>query len=317
MGTGGFPTFVSLHPPLLSMKVSGFSYIRNGFTYQYPFLESIQSILPVCDEFVMAVGNSTDGTREAIEALGNPKIRIIDTVWDEQLRTGGTIFAQQANLALDGCTGDWLFHIQADEIIHERDLPTIEAAIRDSDADKRTEGLLFDFLNFYGSYNYLNGTRYQHRKEIRIVRSGLHVRSYRDSQGFRKYPPASAQQPGFKGDKLRVRHTGVPVYHYSYVRPPREMSQKSRYFSSFYLDDAQLEKHFEGHQDEANYYAIERVVPFTGTHPAVMADWVKNGNYDFDPSRISGDLTWKKRLAYWADKVAGRRIGEYKNYKLI
>jgi len=297
------------------MKISGFSYIRNGFTYQYPFLESVQSILPICDEFVIAVGNSTDGTRDAIEALNDPKIRIIDTIWDEQMRKGGTIFAQQANRALDGCTGDWLFHIQADEIIHEQDLPTIRAAIQASDADERVEGLLFDFLNFYGSYNYLNGSRYQHKKEIRIFRSGLHARSYRDSQGFRKYPPP--QQPDAKGDKLRVRHTGVPVYHYSYVRSPRQMYEKSRHFSSFYLGDAQLEKHYEGHQEEANYYAIERVIPFTGTHPAVMAEWTRNGNYDFDPSRINGEMTLKKRLAYLADKLAGRRIGEYRNYKLL
>ena len=299
-----------------SMKVSGFSYIRNGFSYQYPFLESIQSILPVCDEFIVAVGNSVDGTREAIEALNDPKIKIVDTIWDEQMRQGGKIFAQQANIALDACTGDWLFHIQADEIIHENDLPTIRAAIEEAHTNKRVEGLLFDFLNFYGSYNYLNGTRYQHRKEIRIFRSGLDVRSYRDSQGFRKYPP-SKQSPTFKGYKLRVRHIDVPVYHYSYVRSPKQMSQKSRYFSSFYLSDDQLEKHFEGHQDEANYYAIERVAPFTGTHPTLMADWIKNGNYDFDPSRITGDMTLKKRVAYWMDKVVGRRIGEYKNYKLI
>ena len=299
------------------MKVSGFSYIRNGFTYQYPFLESIQSILPICDEFIVAVGDSTDGTREAIEALNDARIKIVDTVWDEQMRKGGTIFAQQANTALDACTGDWLFHIQADEIIHENDLPTIRAAIEAAHADSRTEGFLFDFLNFYGSYNYLNGTRYQHKKEIRIFRSGLNVRSYRDSQGFRKYPPQSAQKPGFKGDKLWVRHIGLPVYHYSYVRSPREMNQKARYFAKFYHDDAQLEKQFGSQQHEVNYYVIERVIPFTGTHPAVMADWIKNGNYDFDPSRISGEMTLKKRVAYWLDKVTGRRIGEYKNYKLI
>ena len=299
------------------MKVSGFSYIRNGFTYQYPFLESIQSILPVCDEFVIAVGKSTDGTREAIEALNDPKIKIIDTVWDEQMRVGGTIFAQQANLALDGCSGNWLFHIQADEIIHENDLPTIRAAIQEADSDERTEGFIFDFLNFYGSYDYLNGSRYQHKKEIRIFRSGLAVRSYRDSQGFRKFPPQFEQQPDVKGDKLRVQHTGVPVYHYSYVRSPKQMSEKSRYFSSFYLDDTQLKKHFEGHPEEANYYAIERVIPFTGTHPAVMADWIKNGNYNFDPGRISGKMTLKKRAAYWLDNLMGRRIGEYKNYKLL
>src|SRR6185436_13189614 len=101
------------------MTISGFSYIKNGFTYEYPFLQSIQSILPICDEFVIAVGNSNDGTKEAILAIGSPKIRIIDTVWDEQLRSNGKIFAQQANIALMNTKCDWAFHIQADELIHE------------------------------------------------------------------------------------------------------------------------------------------------------------------------------------------------------
>ena len=110
-------------------KISGFSYIRNGFEFDYPFLESIQSILPICDEFIIAVGDSHDGTREAIEKLGSDKIKIIDTIWDENMRANGAIFAQQSNIALDHITGNWAFHIQADEVIHENDLPKIRQAI--------------------------------------------------------------------------------------------------------------------------------------------------------------------------------------------
>lgn len=299
------------------MKLSGFSYIRNGFTYQYPFLESIQSILPICDEFIIAVGDSNDGTREAIIGLNSPKIKIIDTVWDEQMRQGGKIFAQQANIALNACTGDWLFHIQADEVIHEKDLPTIQRALQRADADPRVEGLLFDFLNFYGSYNYLNGTRYQHRKEIRIFRNGLDVFSYRDSQGFRKYPNQHARETGYKGDKLWVLDIGVPVYHYSYVRPPKAMSEKSKFFAQFWFDDSQLEKIFGQELQDTNYYNIEKIDPFTGTHPAVMAEWIKNGNYDFDPAKINKDMPLKKRVAYWLDSVLGWRLGEYRNYKVL
>ena len=298
------------------MTISGFSYIRNGIQYQYPFLAAIQSILPICDEFVIAVGDSQDGTREAIVALNNPKIRIIDTVWNEEMRAGGRIFAQQTGIALDACTGDWLFHIQADEIIHEKDLPIIKAAIEQADADPRVEGLLFDFLNFYGSYNYLNGSRYQHTKEIRVFRRGIGVFSYRDSQGFRRYESEEQQRSGHKGIKLNVRHSGAPVYHYSYVRPPKEMLQKSRVFAKYYMEETQHTKEFEN-RDQHDYYAIERVIPFTGTHPAVMANWIEKGNYDFDPAKLSGALPLKKRLAYLADKLTGRRIGEYRNYKLI
>ena len=313
-----FKDVLDLHLNIVAfvMTISGFSYIRNGFKYQYPFLESIQSILSICDEFVIAVGDSTDGTREAIEALNDPKIKIIDTVWDEQMRQGGKIFAQQANIALDGCTGDWLFHIQADEIVHEKDLPTIKQAIQRVADKPRVDGLLFDFLNFYGSYDYLNGTRYQHKKEIRIFRKGINVFSYRDSQGFRKYPSQVAREQNYKGDKLNVVSIGVPIYHYSYVRPPQQMTEKSLFFAKFWYSDAELKHVFKGNA-ETNYHNIEKIDAFSGTHPAVMSDWIKNGNYEFDPAKINTNLSAKKRVAYWLDKVLGWRLGEYRNYKLV
>jgi hypothetical protein len=193
------------------MKISGFSYVRNGFKYEYPFMQSIQSVLPICDEFVIAVGDSEDGTREAIEGIGSSKIKIVDTVWNEQLRTSGKIFSQQANIALKETTGDWAFHIQADEVIHEQDLNRIHERIIAADKDERIEGLLFNFLNFYGSYKYLNNSRYQHSKEIRIFRNNLNIYSYSDSQGFRKYPSYEDYLKDHKGFKLNVRNTNIPV----------------------------------------------------------------------------------------------------------
>ena len=48
------------------MKVCGFSFIRNAVKYDYPIVESIRSILPICDKFVVAVGNSEDNTLQLI-----------------------------------------------------------------------------------------------------------------------------------------------------------------------------------------------------------------------------------------------------------
>ncbi|MBM3912615.1 MAG: glycosyltransferase family 2 protein, partial [Sphingomonadales bacterium] len=44
------------------MKVSGFTFIRNAVLLDYPILEAIRSILPLCDEIVVAVGKSEDET---------------------------------------------------------------------------------------------------------------------------------------------------------------------------------------------------------------------------------------------------------------
>ena len=168
------------------MKISGFSYVRNGFEIGYPFIEAVLSILPLCDEFVIAIGESTDGTREAIEKLNSQKIKIVDTVWDMNLREGGKIFAQQANVALDHTTGDWAFHIQADEVIHERDLPKIKEAILRYDNDERVEGFILPFYHFWGDYTHIRTARSVHLHEIRIFRNKKLVRSYRDFARLQK-----------------------------------------------------------------------------------------------------------------------------------
>jgi len=298
------------------MKISGFTFIRNGCSFGYPFIESIKSILPVCEEFVIVVGDCDDGTREAILEIGSPKIRIIDTIWDETLRSNGTIFANQTNIALKELTGDWAFYLQADEIINENDLDAILKKVQEFDKDPEVEGFLFDFLNFHGSYNYLNDTRYQHTKEIRIVRTGINVFSYRDAQGFRRYPSFEEYNNNHPGVKLKVVHLHVPLYHYNYVRNPEQMNVKSKHFEAFYHDDGYLKKKYQDVR-EFDYYNIERVKRFTGNHPAVMKDIVKNQNWDFDPEKIHRKLSAKDRAVYFIEDVIKYRIGEYRNYSVI
>ncbi len=298
------------------MQISGFSYIRNGFKYGYPFLQSIQSVLPICDEFIIAVGDSEDGTKEAINNIGSSKIKIIDTIWDEKLRNNGKIFAQQANIALREIKGDWAFHIQADEVIHENDLHKIYDHIKTANNENKIEGLLFDFLNFYGSYKYLNNTRYQHKKEIRIVRNNQNIYSYLDSQGFRKYPSYNDYVGDHKGDKLKVKYINIPVYHYSYVRSPKQMNNKSKIFETFWHDDQYIQNKYQQEQ-EFNYYNIERIKLFNGTHPLVMKNIIEKEDWNFDPNKLNKQLSIKDKILYFIEDKLNYRIGEYKNYKLI
>jgi glycosyltransferase involved in cell wall biosynthesis len=293
------------------MKISGFSYVRNGLDYGYPFLEAIQSILPICDEFVIAVGESTDGTREAIEKLG-PKIKIIDTVWDMSQRAGGKVFAQQANIGLDNISGDWAFHIQADEVIHEKDLPKIKAAIEQNDANKKVEGFILPFLHFWGTYNYVRNTRRVHRYEVRLFRNDKLIRSYADSQGFRKYNSIEGYEHDEKGEKLRVKKIDAPIYHYNGVRPDK--IQKKKMHTFFFLHNAELGEEVFEHFD---YQQVDRVVPFKGEHPAVMKEKVEQQDWDFkfDPKKA----VWKTKdkIMQPIEDILGFKIGEYKNYKLI
>ena len=62
---------------LRPMRVSGFTFIRNAIHYDYPIVEAIHSILPLCDEVVVAVGNSiAEATFRAIYTDGNARIQL-------------------------------------------------------------------------------------------------------------------------------------------------------------------------------------------------------------------------------------------------
>jgi glycosyltransferase involved in cell wall biosynthesis len=287
------------------MRISGFLIVRNGSKFDYPFLESIQSILPICDEFVIAVGHSEDDTLDKIRALGSSKIRIIETIWDESLRTGGHVLADQTNIALDQVTGDWAFYLQADEVIHERDLPGIIRAMEQHLHNVQVEGFLFPYLHFFGSYRYVGSSRQWYRHEVRIVRPGIGVRSWKDAQGFR-----------INGRKLFVVPIDATIYHYGWVKPPTVQLEKQRSFNRLWHTDEWIQRRL-GELRTYDYQNGTKLRRFEGTHPAVMKARVEGENwgFEYDPSKVRQSV--KERVLEWIEEEFGWRIGEYKNYNLL
>ena len=210
------------------MKIAGFTFIRNAVKNDYPILEAITSILPICDEFVVALGKSDDETESLIYGINSPKIRIIHTVWDESLREGGAVFATETDKAFAAISpdADWAFYIQGDECVHEKYLPVIKKAMQDNLNKKEVEGLLFKYLHFYGSYDYYGHSRRWYRREIRVLRNNKAIHSYRDAQGFR-----------WDGRKIKVKLIDAYIYHYGWVKPPAGLKNKIRNFNQFYHDD--------------------------------------------------------------------------------
>jgi hypothetical protein len=288
------------------MKVSGFTFIRNAIKYDYPIVESIQSILPLCDEVVVAVGKSEDATLELIEAIDSSKIKIIETEWDLSLRQGGQVLAEETNKALAAVSSDsdWCFYIQGDEVVHEKYHPIIQDAMRRYKENTKVEGLLFKYLHFYGSYDFVGDSRKWYRNEIRIVRNLKGIQSYKDAQGFRK-----------NGAKLKVKAIDAFIYHYGWVKPPEKQSEKIKNFLSHWHSDAYIDKNKPA--ENFDYSQIDSLKIFTETHPKVMQKRITNINwqFDFDPTQKNFGL--KTRLLYQLEKWTGIRIGEYKNYKKI
>ncbi|NLO51828.1 MAG: glycosyltransferase family 2 protein [Bacteroidales bacterium] len=290
------------------MNVSGFTIIRNGEKFDYPFTESIRSVLPLCDVMVVAVGNSEDRTREIIEKIDSPKIKIIDTVWDDTLREGGRVLAvetDKAKAALPANT-DWGIYIQADEVLHEQDYPAIRKAMEQNLDDKRVDGLLFDHLNFYGSFDYIADSRKWSYKQIRIIRNHPAITSFRDAISFMK-----------NGKRLNVKKIDAAVYHYGWVRRPDAMQQKLETFNKMWHDDAWMEQNFEK-TDTFDYTNIDSLAHFEGSHPAVMHDRIArmNWHFSFDPTQ-GIKLSPRLRLLNWLEKKYGIEIGKFKSYRII
>jgi hypothetical protein len=288
------------------MKVSGFTIIRNAIKFDYPAVEAILSILPVCDEMIVLVGNSEDDTRKMIENLNEPKIKIYDSVWDDNLRVGGKVLAVETDKAkaLISKDADWCFYIQADEVIHEKYHQNILEAMKKYKNDKSIDGLLFDYTHFYGSYDFVGDSRRWYRNEIRIVRNSPEIHSFRDAQGFRK------------NDKLmKVRKIDAQVYHYGWVKPPEQQQAKQESFHKMWHDDNWMKKNIKK-QSKFDYSQIDSLKKFEGTHPQVMQARIDKINWQFDFDPTQKKLSIKNKILMAIEKFTGYRIGEYKNYKL-
>lgn len=297
--------------PEAFMRVSGFSFVRDAVRLSYPIAEAIRSILPICDEFVIAVGESQDGTLERIESIGDPKVRILRSHWDESHFVHGAINAVQTNIALDACTGDWAFYVQADEVVHEDDLPKIHAAMERHLEDPRVEGLLFDYLHFWGDFDHVHWTRNWYRHEVRVVRNTPEIRSWKSAQGFRR-----------NGQKLHVAPSGGRIFHYGWVRPPEVMKKKQMALDRLHHPEDWVQKRHPEPARPFDYGVLEHLRRFTGTHPAVMREWIAAKDWDA-ADYLRNDTVHEHnrrsvRLLSWLENnLLHHRIGEYRNYILL
>jgi hypothetical protein len=296
------------------MKVAGFTIIRNAIKFDYPVVEAITSILPICDEFIVAVGNSEDETLQLIKSINSPKIKIIETVWNDSLRQGGQVLAIETNKAFDAISKDvdWCFYIQSDECVHEKHLASIKEAMQKYKDDKQVDGLLFNYVHFYGTYNYVGNSRRWYRKEIRIIKNDNSIRSYKDAQGFRKTDTSA----GSATTKLNVKPISAEIYHYGWVKPPKAQQAKQENFHKMWHDDEWMKKNI-AQAEEFDYSQIDSLEEFKGTHPQVFQKRVEaeDWNFKFDQSQIK--LSTKDKFLLFIEKTTGWKVGEYRNYKVI
>ena len=290
------------------MKVTGFTIARNAVKYGYPIKESIQSILPICDEFIVSVGDSEDNTLEYLQEINSPKIKFIESTWDETFMDGGKVLAVETNKAFHAIDEetDWCFYIQADEAVHEKYLPNIKDAMTRYLNDNRVEGLLFKYHHFYHSYHYIGVSSSFYKNEIRVIRNSKSIYSYRDAQGFRIDDDR----------KLNVIPIDAYIFHYGFVRPPEKMYKKQESMLKWYYDD----EYIQNKLDQPNSYDYTKrdayLIPFTETHPELMKESINQMDWDFDINRYRKGYSLKDRFKLFLKKFTPINP-DYENYKII
>ncbi|MEO8415075.1 MAG: glycosyltransferase family 2 protein [Ginsengibacter sp.] len=311
------------------MFISGFSMVRNATKLYYPIKASVESILPIVDEFVIALGkgDADDHTMEEIQKIKSNKIKIIHTEWDIEKYVGGGEYAHQTDIAKKHCKGNWLFYLQSDEVIHEKYLERIQKRCGELLDNKDVEGLLFNYKHFWGDYAHYIISHAWYPKEIRIIRNNPEIHSWRDAQSFRRIP-------GFDGIsyfqkentfKLKVAEVDACVYHYGWVRPPVLMQKKRVSFETHKQGSGKVVSLFKDEPEQFNYGNLAKLCVYTGTQPSVMEDFIKKFNWQHQLYPQNRQLKKHKhdklkyRLLSFVEQniLGGRQIGGFKNYRVI
>jgi len=282
------------------MKVSGYTFIRNGSVLGYPFVESIKSALPLCDEFVIAVGEGMDDTADRVSAI-DPKVKVIPTFWNESIADRGFVYGQQKMVAQYNCSGDWAFYIEGDEVLHEDELDSIHSSMKRHLSNAEVEALYFDFYHFYGRPDQVGISGY--RRAPRIIRNS--IRSIAPDGLF--YVVLDKNK---KGRYPKAAHAGGHIYHYGHVRNVKKMQEKINQVSRYWGTKSEV---FPG------YGNIDSAVirPFNGTHPAIMKDWLESeAEWDFElnPNYKLTKRDRKIRVKLWLESLFNVEISK-KHYK--
>lgn len=285
-------------------SISGFTFIRNGVELGFPFEASIRSLLPLVDEFVIAVGNCSDDTLARVQALGDPKIRIIETIWNDRMADRGFVYAQQKMIAQYSCIGDWAFYLEGDEVLHEDELASIRASVEEHHPNAAVEALVFDYYHFYGSYDWIAISPGWYRRECRLIRNT--IRSYApDGQ----YWLITSQHKRPRNPQAALAN--AHIYHYGWVRRNEDMNKKLNQVSKFWGTSAATVAY--------SHFDARALAPFKGTHPLAVQDWLNDSAEQqllIDPNYRPTSKEKKHNLMQRIEQFSGLDFSR-KHFKLV
>ena len=212
----------------------------------YPFVESIAASLPVCDEFLISEGYSTDGTYEIVQKISqlNKKVKVYRQEWPAIKKY--SVIAEVTNAIRAKCSHDYIFSIQANEVLHEKNIKLIRTL---PEICPQVNAFSLPFVHLIKGYKFYEDFRLRFTKNMKNIVAigdawtlGL-SESFIHSQTFKGFThPRRMLKNLYKGIEWTYTNSGVsPLSRAIYLPKPIY-----RYWSLFPLDYLEkCEKHVE------------------------------------------------------------------------
>lgn len=292
------------------MKVYGLAFIKNGEKFDYPYIESLQSLSPLVEEIYVNVGICDDGTRENVEKVKN--VKIFDVEWDDNRSDRGHILSDMTNLVLNKLrreksgpedSDSWVIYLQSDEVIHESEERMILEDIKRAQ-ELGHDCVRFRYLHFLGSHNKVALHKRWYPQEIRAIKLQSDILSLGDAQTFENYTNP------FESD--------AHIYHYGHVRDEVAYKQKMKKFHTYYNSGFHLyRKNLK--RLIKDFLRNDELTSFYGDHPKCMQDRIKRigGTYiapEVDEVAIWGDLS--NISSEFIEKINARKVLFNQNGKI-
>lgn len=243
------------------MTLGGTIFVRNGITYDYCFVEAIDSLLGFCDKVVVVDAGSTDGSQHVLESMRHPKLQVhlLDGhEWDEI--PGKEKLVYFTDKAIELLDTDWNFYLQADEIVHESSYLWIRQAIKED-----TEGFLCSRINLWQSpFMQLNVPQNRMPCSTQVLRLA--------KSNFRSYGDAESIQTNTCSSKYVDQ---IKIYHMGFVRKREVMKAKIINMQEKVFGMAGHDPKLDGHEvfQPQLWFGPDDLVPVTEPLPKIIQKW--------------------------------------------
>lgn len=248
-------------------NLSGYTVCRNVFKLDYPVNLTIRSLLNVCAEVVACDSDSDDGTSTMLQrwAAKEPRLKVINFPWRNPVNDSKW-FTDWLNFTREHLSLPMQLQLDADEVLDDSALclSSVINSARDGSC------MQFDRLNFW-------------RDPKSLIPDGHCCAKFVTRMGpSNLWMPSDEPHPEGAPEIVAKSffHQDLRIFHLGFLRHPAAFYRKSRVVQGAFFgayDERLVEAEEKSlPQWESRSDFINDLIPYAGTHPHGVKEWLNN-----------------------------------------